>query len=146
MKLAFGNDHAATEIKQQVIDYLESLGHEVVNCGTDSSESTDYPIYAKRVADLVASKQVDGGVLICGTGEGIGMAANKVDGIRCCICSEPESVKLSREHNDCNCVAFGARIIDVEMMKKILDAFLNTPFSNGERHIRRIQMLHELEK
>jgi len=145
MKIAIGNDHAGPAYKKEIIKYLESKGHEVINCGTDSDESTDYAIYGKRVADKIVNKEADLGILICGTGVGISLAANKVKGIRAAVCSEAETARLTREHNDANIIAFGARIISVEKAIEIVDAFINTKFSNGERHNRRIQMITDIE-
>lgn len=146
MKIAIGNDHAATELKFQVMNYIkEKYGYEVINYGTDDNESCDYPVFGEKVANAVAKGEVDRGVLICGTGIGIGMAANKVNGVRCAMVSEPVSARFTREHNDANIISFGARIIDFEKAKEIVDVFLTTEFSNGERHIKRINMLKSIE-
>ena len=143
MKIAIGNDHPALELKRHIARYLEEQGHEVVNFGTDTPESTDYPIYAARVAKAVVSGQCDKGVLICGTGLGISIAANKVEGVRCAVCSEPVSAELARQHNDANIIAFGARVIGPVMAEKIVDVFLNTEFQGG-RHQRRVDMIMKL--
>jgi len=145
MKIAIGNDHAGPEYKKKLTKFLEEKGHTVINCGTDTTDSTDYAIYGKRVADKIVNKEADLGILICGTGVGISLAANKVKGIRAAVCSEAETAKLTREHNDANIIAFGARIISIDKAKEIVDAFINTPFSNGERHNRRIQMITDIE-
>lgn len=145
MKIAIGNDHVAVEMKQHIKKYIEEKGHEVVNCGTDSSDRTDYPVYGKKVADLVASGECDFGVLICGTGVGISLAANKVDGIRAVVCSEPYSAKLSRQHNNANIVAFGARVIGVATAEMIVDEFLSAEYEGG-RHQKRIDMIAQIEK
>ena len=145
MKIAIGNDHVAVEMKQHIKKYLEEKGHEVVNCGTDSSDRTDYPVYGKKVADLVASGECDFGVLICGTGVGISLAANKVDGIRAVVCSEPYSAKLSRQHNNANIVAFGARVIGVATAEMIVDEFLSAEYEGG-RHQKRIDMIAQIER
>ena len=144
-KLAIGNDHTAVEMKNEIKAYLEDKGYEVVNVGTDSSESFNYPIAGYKVARLVADGEVDGGILICGTGVGIGLAANKVAGIRCVTCSEPYSARLSRMHNDSNCLSFGARVIGVETAKDIVDAWLSVEFEGG-RHAPRVAMLTEIEE
>lgn len=144
-KLAIGNDHVAVEMKQELKAYLEEKGYEVVNVGTDSSESFHYPISGYKVAKMVASGQVDGGILICGTGVGISLAANKVKGIRCCVCSEPYSSKLSKQHNNSNIIAFGARVIGIEMAKMIVDEWLNAEFLGG-RHQTRVDMIMEIEE
>ena len=145
MKIAIGNDHVALELKNHIKAYLEEQGYEVVNFGTDSAERTDYPIYGKRVADAVASGECRFGVLICGTGVGISLAANKVKGIRAVCCSEPYSAKLARQHNDANIVAFGARVIGSATAEMIVDAFLSAEYEGG-RHARRVQMLADIEE
>ncbi len=144
-KLAIGNDHTAVQMKNEIKAYLEEKGIEVVNVGTDSTESFNYPIAGFRVAQLVASGEVDGGVLICGTGVGIGLAANKVRGIRCVTCSEPYSARLSRMHNNSNCLSFGARVIGVETAKDIVDAWVGAEYEGG-RHEARVAMLTEIEQ
>ena len=111
MKIAIGNDHAATELKFQIKEYLESKGYEVINFGTDTNDSCNYPEYGEAVGKAVASGEAEAGVLICGTGVGISIAANKVNGIRAVVCSEPVTAKLSKEHNNSNIVAFGAIIV-----------------------------------
>ncbi|MBE7004581.1 MAG: ribose 5-phosphate isomerase B [Ruminococcaceae bacterium] len=145
MKLAIGNDHAAVEMKNEIMDYLKSKGIEVVNVGTDTAERFDYPVAAYRAAKLVASGEVDGGVLICGTGVGIGLAANKVRGIRCCICSDPYTAKLSKQHNNANMIAFGARVIGIETAKMIVDEWLGATFEGG-RHAERVALITEIEQ
>lgn len=143
-KLAIGNDHVAVEMKNELKKYLEDKGYEVVNVGTDSSGSFNYPVSGYKVAKLVASGEVDGGILICGTGVGISLVANKVKGIRCCVCSEPYSAKLSKQHNNSNIIAFGARVIGIEMAKMIVDEWLNAEFQGG-RHQNRVDMIMEIE-
>jgi len=144
MKIAIGNDHVAVEMKEKIVEYLNSMGHEVINFGTDTLESCDYPIYAKKVSQAVVEKSADCGILICGTGVGISIAANKVDGIRCVVCSEPYSAKLSKEHNNSNILAFGARVVGVELAKMIVDEWLNTEFLGG-RHQDRVNMIMDIE-
>ena len=144
-KLAIGNDHTAVEMKKELKAYLEGKGYEVINVGTDSTESFPYPVSGYKVAKMVASGQADGGILICGTGVGISLAANKVKGIRCCVCSEPYSVKLSKQHNNSNIIAFGARVIGIEMAKMIVDEWLNAEFMGG-RHQTRVDMIMEIEE
>ncbi len=144
MKIAIGNDHVAVELKNHIKNYLEEKGYEVINLGTDSSERTDYPIYGKKVADAVAIGKCDFGVLICGTGVGISIAANKVKGIRAVVCSEPYSAKLSRQHNNANIVAFGARVVGSATAEMIVDEFLTAEYENG-RHQRRIDMISAIE-
>ena len=144
MKLAIGNDHVAVEMKNTSKEYLETKGIEVINVGTDTSESYSYAISAYKVGKLITSGQADGGILICGTGVGIGIAANKIDGIRCCICSEPYSAKLSKQHNNSNVIAFGARVIGIEMAKMIVDEWLGAEFQGG-RHAVRVGMIMEIQ-
>ena len=144
MKIAIGNDHAAVAMKNEIKAYLEELGHEVINFGTDTTDSVNYPEYGEAVGRAVAAQEVDCGVLICGTGVGISLAANKVDGIRCCVCSEPYSAKLSKQHNNSNIIAFGARVIGIEMAKMIVDEWLNAEFMGG-RHQTRVDMLMEIQ-
>jgi len=145
MKLAIGNDHAAVEMKNTIMDYLKDKGIEVVNVGTDTNERFDYPIAGYRVAKLVAAGEVDGGVLICGTGVGIGLAANKVKGIRCCTCSDPYTAKLSKQHNNTNVISFGARVIGDETAKMIVDEWINAKFEGG-RHADRVALITEIEQ
>ena len=144
MKIAIGNDHAAVEMKLGVKAHLESRGIEVIDMGTHTSDSCDYPVYGEKVGRAVASGEADLGIAICGTGVGIAMAAGKVKGIRACVCSEPCTARLSRMHNDSNVLAFGARIIGMEMAKMITDAWLDAEYEGG-RHQRRIDQLMEIE-
>lgn len=144
MKLAIGNDHVAVEMKKEMQSYLESKGIEVIDVGTNSTERFHYPVSGYKVAQMVAAGEVDGGVLICGTGVGISLAANKVKGIRACVCSEPYSARLSKQHNNTNIIAFGARVIGPETAKMILDEWLNAKYEGG-RHQIRIDMISEIE-
>ena len=144
MKIGIGNDHAAVEMKQEIAEYLKEKGYEVVNYGTDTHESCNYPEYGEKVGRAVASGEVDLGILICGTGVGISLAANKVKGIRAVVCSEPYSAKLSRQHNNTNILAFGARVIGIEMAKMIVDEWLNAEFLGG-RHQTRVDMIMDIE-
>ncbi len=145
MKIAMGNDHAAVEMKQEIMAYLREKGYEVLNLGTDSSESCDYPLYGEKVGQAVASGEADLGIAICGTGIGISLAANKVPGIRAAVCSEPYSAKLSRMHNDTNVLCFGARVVGTELAKMIVDEWLSAEFLGG-RHQRRVDMIMAIEK
>ena len=145
MKIGIGNDHAAVAMKQEITGYLEELGYEVVNYGTDSDESCSYAVYGEKVARAVAAKDVDLGILICGTGLGISLAANKVRGIRAAVCSEPCTARLSRQHNDANILAFGARIIGIETAKEIVKAWLDAEFEGG-RHQTRVDMIMAIEE
>ena len=145
MKLAIGNDHVAVDMKREILAHLESRGIEVVDVGTDNTERFNYPISGYKVARLVADGAVDGGVLICGTGVGISLAANKVKGIRACVCSDPYTAKLSKQHNNANIIAFGARVIGIETAKMIVDEWLDAEFQGG-RHQTRVDMIMEIEQ
>lgn len=144
MKIAIGNDHSAVEIKTIIKEHLESKGHEVLNLGTDSSESCDYPVYGEKVGRAVVSGEADLGIVICGTGLGISLAANKVKGVRACVCSEPYTAIMSRRHNNANVLAFGARVVGTELAKLIVDEWLAAEFEGG-RHQRRVDMIMEIE-
>ena len=144
MKIGIGNDHAAVEMKLAIKEYLESLGHEVVNYGTDSNESCNYPEYGAKVGHAVADGEVDCGVLICGTGVGISIAANKVKGVRAAVCSDVTTAHLVKEHNNANIIAFGARIVGIELAKDIVKSYLDAEYQGG-RHEQRIAMIHEIE-
>ncbi len=145
MKIAIGNDHVAVEMKKEIRAHLEEKGIEVVDVGTNSPGSFDYPISGYRVARMVADGKADCGVLICGTGVGISLAANKVHGIRACVCSDPYTAKLSKQHNNTNIIAFGARVIGIETAKMIVDEWLNAEFEGG-RHKNRVDMIMEIEQ
>lgn len=144
MKIGIGNDHSALELKAEIIEFVKAQGHEVVDFGTNSTESCNYPVYGEAVARAVVAKEVDCGILICGTGLGISLAANKVKGIRAAVCSEPFTAKMSRAHNNCNILAFGARVVGAELAKMIVDTWLNTEFEGG-RHATRVNMIMEIE-
>lgn len=145
MKIAMGNDHTALEMKQEIKAYVESKGYQVMDFGTNSSESCDYPQYGEQVARAVAAGEADYGIAICGTGIGIGMAASKVRGIRVCTCSEPYSARLSRMHNNTNVLTFGARVIGGEMAKMIVDEWLDHEYQGG-RHQRRVDQVMAIEE
>ncbi len=144
MRIGIGNDHSAVEMKQEVMKFLQDLGYEVVNYGTDSTESCNYPVYGEKVARAVVAKEVDLGIVICGTGVGISLAANKVKGIRAVVCSEPYSARLSRQHNNTNILAFGARVVGIELAKMIIEEWLNAEFEGG-RHQERVNMIMDIE-
>lgn len=145
MKIAIGNDHTAVAMKNHITKYLEEQGHEIINFGTDSEERCDYPIYGKKVADAVASGQCERGILICGTGIGISLAANKVKGIRAAVCSESYSARLTRQHNNANIIAFGARVVGEATAEAIVDAFIGAEYEGG-RHQKRIDMITAIEQ
>ena len=144
MKLAIGNDHVAVEMKREIKAYLEEKGIEVVDVGTNSTERFNYPVSGYKVAKLVAAGEVDGGVLICGTGVGISMSANKIRGIRACCCSDAFSAEYTRRHNDANALCMGGRVVGPGLGIYLADLFLNTPFEGG-RHQRRVDKLMALE-
>ena len=125
MKIGIGNDHAAVEMKMQIREYLESLGHEVVNYGVDTTERCNYPEIGEKVGRAVAAGEVECAVLICGTGVGISIAANKVHGVRAAVCSDITTAHLVKEHNNANIIAFGARIVGIETAKDIVKAYLD---------------------
>ena len=143
MRIGIGNDHSALELKAEIIEFLKEKGHEVVDYGTKTSESCDYPVYGEIVGRAVVSKEVDCGILICGTGLGISLAANKVKGVRAAVVSEPVSARLTKEHNNANIIAFGARIVGSEMAKAIVDAWLDAEYIGSGRHERRVNMIEE---
>jgi ribose 5-phosphate isomerase B len=145
MKIGIGNDHVAYALKLEVMEHLRKFGHEVVDFGHHDEERTDYPIYGKAVAQAVVHKQVDCGILICGTGVGISIAANKVKGIRAVVCSEPYSAMLSKQHNNSNILAFGARVVGCELAKMIVDAWLGAQYE-ADRHARRVEMIKGIEE
>ena len=145
MKIAIGNDHAGYAMKLEIKAYLQEKGYDVVDYGCYSDSPADYPVYGKRVADAIAGGECELGVLICGTGIGISLAANKVKGIRAAAVSDPLSAELSRRHNDANIVAIGSRIVGISMAESIVDAFLNARFEGG-RHERRVKLLSDIEE
>ena len=145
MKLAIGNDHSAVEMKKEIKKYLEDKGIEVIDVGTNSTESFNYPISGYKVGKMVANGEVDGGVLICGTGVGISLAANKVKGVRCALLDNPMSARLTREHNDTNMMALGAAVTGEMLALEIVDVWLDTAFSGVERHQRRIDKMMAYE-
>ena len=145
MKIAIGCDHAAFAMKEEIRDYLTEQGHEVTDCGTYSPERCDYPVYGERVARVVKAGEAERGVLICGTGVGISLAANKVPGIRAAVCSEPFTAKLSRQHNNSNVLCFGARVVGTGLALLIVDEWLDAEFEGG-RHQRRIDQIKAIEE
>ena len=144
MKIAIGCDHAAYSFKEEIKNYLAEKGHEVVDKGCYSPERADYPDHGIAVGEAVANGECERGVVICGSGIGISIAANKVAGVRCALCSEPLSARLSRNHNDANVLAMGARLIGLEMGKAIVDAWFEAEFEGG-RHIGRIEKISTYE-
>ena len=142
--IAIACDHAGPALKEEIKEMLAEMGEQVLDFGTDTSASVDYPVYAARAARAVASGECEKGIVICGTGIGISMAANKVKGVRCALCNEPLSAKLTRMHNDANMVAVGARVIGPELAKEIVRVFLTTEFEGG-RHQRRVDLNAAIE-
>ena len=141
--IALGCDHGGYELMQEVIKYLEEHGLEYKNYGTYSTDSCDYPDYAKKVAEAILAGECEKGILICGTGIGISITANKFKGIRAALCSDCFSAEATRLHNDANILAMGGRVVGPGLALKIVDTFLDTPFSGDERHIRRIEMIED---
>lgn len=141
--IGLGSDQAGYQLKQEIIKYLEKQGLEYKDYGSYNEDSVDYPVYGKAVARAVASGECEKGIIICGTGIGISIAANKVKGVRAALCSDCFSAEATRQHNDANILAMGARVLGPGLAVKITETFLNTPFSGIERHQRRIDMLEE---
>ena len=144
MRISIGNDHRGVEVKNILKEYLNNLGYEVINEGTDSVESIDYPVIASKVSNDVISGKADLGIVICGTGIGMSIACNKIKGIRCAKVSNEEEAKYTRLHNNANILAISANT-DIELLKNIVKTFVNTEFSNEERHIRRLKQIEDLE-
>ncbi len=144
MRLAVGTDHAGFAIKGDIVEWLKSEGHEVEDLGVHSPEACDYPDIARTVADAVAAGDADQGILICGTGNGMAMAANKVRGIRAAVCNDEFSAEMARRHNHANVVSVGARVIGDEMMKRVLRMYLSSP-EEGGRHERRVDKIMGIE-
>lgn len=142
MNLVIANDHAAVGLKNAILRHLTELGHNVVNCGTDTNDSCDYPVFAKELCKYVTEGKAELGILVCGTGIGMSMAANKVKGIRAAACSDYFSAKYTRAHNDANVLCLGARVLGEGLALELVDVFLNTPFEGG-KHLRRINMLED---
>jgi ribose 5-phosphate isomerase B len=140
MKIIMGCDHVGFRMKQELRAELEGQGHTVEDVGTFTEERTDYPIYGKLAGEKLAAGEADRAVLVCGTGFGISLAANKIPGVRCVNCTEPYTAKLSRAHNDANGIALGARVVGIELAKMIVKVFLETEFEGG-RHTLRVQMI-----
>ena len=141
--LGIGCDHGGYTLKLEIMEHLKKRGIEYKDFGCDSEAAVDYPIYAREVANAVVNGECDRGILICGTGIGISIAANKVKGIRAALCSDCFSAEATRLHNDANIIALGGRVLGPELAVKIVDTFLKTPFSGDERHVRRISMIEE---
>jgi len=144
-KVAFGCDHGGYDYKEQVIKHLNDKGVEIIDCGTYNRESVDYPVFADKVCNEITSNNAEAGILICGTGIGMSIAANKHRGIRAACCENTYSARMTRAHNDSNVLCFGARVIGIEVALDMIDLFLDTEFMGG-RHERRVAMLNDLDK
>jgi ribose 5-phosphate isomerase B len=142
--IAIGSDHGGYELKQEIMKHLDERGLEYKDFGCYSADSCDYPQYGHAVAHAVADGVCDRGILVCGTGIGISISANKVPGIRAALCTDCFMAEASRQHNDANILAMGGRVVGPGLALKITDTFLDTPFSNGERHIRRISQIEDI--
>ncbi len=145
MKIAIGCDHGALALKNKVISHLEAQGHEVVNFGTDTLDSCDYPDFAGAAAKAVSRGECERGIVLCTTGIGVSITANKVKGIRCALLSDIMSARMTREHNDTNMMAIGAAVVGEMLALEIVDTWLGTEFSHGPRHQRRIDKMMALE-
>lgn len=144
MKIVIGSDHAGVALKKEIMEMLEEEGHEIINCGTDTSDSVDYPDIAEKVANKVLAEKALG-VIICGTGIGISIAANKIPGIRAALAQDIFTAKLAREHNDANIVSIGARVTGAGLALEIVKTFIKTDFLAG-RHLRRVEKIKEIER
>jgi ribose 5-phosphate isomerase B len=145
MKIAVGTDHAGVRLKEDIIAVIQEMGHEVVDVGCSCADSVDYPDYALPVCEQVVTGEADRGILICGTGIGMSIAANKVPGIRCALVHDTFSAKATREHNDSNVLAMGERVIGPGLAREITQIWIGTPFSEGERHIGRVNKIKAIE-
>lgn len=143
-KIVIGCDHAAYELKLKVIMHLQEKGYDVIDVGTHSSESCNYPDYAQAVCKTIQSGTCELGILICGTGIGMSLVANKHRGIRAAVCSDTFSARLTREHNNANVLCFGARVVGMGLAFDLVDNFVDTPFSGEERHVKRIELMDEI--
>lgn len=141
MKISMACDHGAYDFKEELKTYLESKGYDILDCGCYSKESCDYPDFARKAAEAVAAKEVDKGIVLCTTGIGVSIVANKVKGVRCALCHNEHTATMTRLHNDSNVLAMGATSVDIETAKKMAEIFITTEFSGEERHQRRIDKI-----
>ncbi len=146
MKIAIGCDHGGIGLKPQLVDFLNKKGIEFIDFGCHDKNAVDYNDYAVKVCNSVVNKECDLGILICGTGIGMSIVANKIKGIRCGHCQDSYSARMTREHNDANVLAIGERVVGAGVMADIVEAFISTPFSNGERHVVRVNKIKALEE
>jgi ribose 5-phosphate isomerase B len=144
MKIALASDHAGYDYKEEIKGFLAAAGHEVVDFGTDSEESVDYPLFIRPAAEAVARGECDRAIVLGGSGNGEAMVANRVQGVRCALCWDERTARLAREHNDANALSLGQRLISRETALAIVKTWLETPFEGG-RHVRRIQMIDQIE-
>lgn len=144
--LAIGSDHGGYELKCEIIKYFDKKGISYIDFGTNCLDSCDYPVYAKKVAKAVVSGECEKGILICGTGIGISIAANKINGVRAAVCSDYFSAKYTRLHNDANILCLGGRVVGAGLAIELVDVFLNTEYEGGERHGRRLELIREIEE
>ena len=144
-KIAIGSDHAGFGLKEEVLGLLKGRNIDIVDCGTNSVESVDYPDFGSRVSELVSSGEVDKGILICGTGLGMSMVANKYPKVRAALCNDLFSAKMSRMHNDANVLVLGGRVIGKDLAAEIVKVWLTTPFE-GDRHLKRLQKIKKIEE
>ena len=144
MKIAIGSDHAGFGLKEKVLEFLNGTGPEIIDCGTKNSASVDYPDFGEKVARMVSSGEVDRGILICGTGIGMSMVANKFPNVRAALCNDLFCARMSRLHNDANVLVLGGRIIGTDLAAEIVRTWLETPFE-GDRHMRRLQKIKKIE-
>ncbi len=145
MKISIASDHGGVDLKQELIHYLEGLGHEVINFGTNSHDSCHYPDYIYPACKALKEGIVERAIVICTTGIGVSIVANKVKGVRCSLVSNVKDAQTTREHNDANCLALGAKTVNTDLAKEIVQVWLNTPFSFAERHVIRVGKIKEIE-
>lgn len=143
MKISFACDHGGLDLKNHIIEFVKKMGHEVIDYGTNSYDSCDYPVFGRKAAEAVANGLVDRGIVICSTGIGMSIVANKVKGVRCALLTDENSARLTREHNNTNMMAMGQKNVSFDLAERIVKTWLETDFSNAERHIRRINMIEE---
>ncbi len=145
MKIALGSDHAGFELKEKIKEFLTSMGHQVEDMGCYSTDSVDYPVYGAKVARVVAENAVERGILVCGTGLGMSMVANRFTGVRAALCHEPFTAQMARRHNNANILVLGGRVLGDALALEIVKVFLETPFEGG-RHARRVEMIENIVK
>ena len=146
MRIALGCDHAGFPLKQRVASLVQSAGHQVIDCGTDTNCAVDYPDYARKVGETIIADRADRGILLCGSGVGVSVAANKIPGIRAAICHDTYSAHQGVEHDSMTVLCIGARIVGEEVATELIQAFLKAKFANEERHVRRLNKLLEIER